>query len=141
MKNKHYKNPMALSVAILLFAGFILLGSYIFKDKTDIRTVRTQASLTTHELFTQLQAKNDVEYSPYIEKAIEVKGVIKEITVRDGVYSIILDGDNRERHILCEMQRDQNNDIVTLAVGEEVVIKGILKGLLLDAILLNCILV
>lgn len=141
MKKIEIRKSTLIIGGILLALLLLFMNLYIFKTKTDTRTVRTQASLTTHELFKELQTKDDYNLTKYIEKAIEIKGVIKEITLRDGVYSIVLEGDGGERHIICEMQKGQDAEILSLLVGQEVIVKGILKGLLMDAILLNCIIV
>ena len=119
------------------FFGYL----YLFSEKKDIRRLRTHTSLTTQELFVKLESGENKNLEHFIDKAIEVKGVIKDITVRNGVYSIILDGNGGQRHILCEMQKGQDDEILKLKVGEEVVLKGVLKGFLIDAILFNCIIV
>lgn len=135
-KKKFYK--LAVVVLLLIFVG---AAGYIFNEgQKDTKGVETRASLTTQELFTQSQEEISTDLALYIERAIEVKGNIKDITHRDGTYSIILNGLD-ERHIICEMQIDQNTDVQNFVIGEEVVIKGILKGFLFDAILLNCIVI
>lgn len=126
----------SLVIAVLVGLGIF----YINLEIKDTKSVRTQASLTTQELFLQLQEGKNTNLDVYVEKAIEVKGTIKDITLRNGVYSIILNGSG-DRHIICEMQSNQNPEIIKFETGQEVVVKGILKGFLLDAILLNCIVV
>lgn len=125
-----------LAIAIVVSLGIFYSNS----EKKDIKGVRTQASLTTQELFLQLQEGKNSNVAVYIEKVIEVKGTIKDITLRNGVYSIILNGSG-DRHIICEMQINQNPKVLKFKSGEKIVVKGILKGFLLDAILLNCIVV
>lgn len=134
------KKMYAIVGAVLLLVVASISLYYMGAEQKDTQSVRTQATLTSQELFLQLQQEKNAELALYIEKAIEVKGSIIDITYRNGVYSIILDGTN-DRHIICEMQRDQNPEILKFKKGEEIVIKGILKGFLVDAILLNCIVV
>lgn len=126
----------SLVIAVLVGLGIF----YINLEINDTKSVRTHASLTTKELFLQLQDKESTNLDVYIENAIEVKGTIKDITFRNGIYSIILNGSG-DHHIICEMQSNQNPEILKFEVGQEVVVKGILKGFLLDAILLHCIIV
>ncbi len=77
----------------------------------------------------------------FIEKAIEIEGEIKEITYQDGKYSLILKGDSDKTYILCEMQSNQNTEVIKLHAGEDIKLKGILKGFLMDIILLHCVII
>jgi hypothetical protein len=52
-----------------------------------------------------------------------------------------LKGDDIGIFVLCQMQEDQNQDLVLLEEGDHVRVKGILKGFLKDAIMLNCIII
>ncbi len=112
-----------------------------FETPKDTRRIRTEASLNSKELISIMSNKADSTLYQYIEKAIEIESVIKEITFKEGKYTLLLHGDDNNTFILCEMQKNQNDLIKKLQVGDVVVVKGVLKGFLKDAILLNCIFV
>ncbi len=104
-----------------------------------MRKAHTEVSLTTNELIKQLNKGEREHLDQYIEKAIEIKGTLYKMTQKRNTYSLLLKGSTSDTLVLCEMQQDQNLLISELKIGEEVIVKGTLKGFLMDAILLNCI--
>ena len=129
-------------------SGFILLllllccFVYFFINRTqDTRLIDTKARFTTNEIISFLDEEDDTSLDSYIEKAIEIKGVLKETNLKRGKYTLLLAGKSNQRLILCEMQDDQQSKIQQLKKDSTVVVKGIFKGVLLDAILLNCIII
>jgi len=83
--------------------------------------LNTSKSFTVSELITKVDKKNILTLKPFIEKAIEVNGVLKKVTYQNNRYSLLLEGTN--------------------TIGEKIIVKGVFKGVLKDAILLNCILI
>lgn len=127
---------------ILLGCSALLFIYAIFRYievPEDTNNVKTQASLSSNELISLMSNKVDSTFYQYIDKAIEIKSVIKEINKKEGVYTLLLSGDDKDTLIICEMQKNQNLHIQKLNIGDPVVIKGVFKGFLKDAVLLNCI--
>ncbi len=122
--------------------GMILLFAYMYVNREIIDTTKIQAeeTFTSNELLSKFQQQQQ-NLADFIEKAIEIEGKIKEITFQDGKYSLILKGESDINYILCEMQADQNTDVVKLQAGQHVKLKGILKGFLMDVILLHCVII
>lgn len=140
MKIKNYTKRNRILVFGVFLISVLIALAFLSRGAQDTQTIKTQVKLTNHELFLQLQQSNENDLAQYVDKAIEIEGKIKGITYRKGKYSIILDGDGQERQIICEMQNNQDSEVIKLKVGETILVKGILKGFLMDAILLNCIL-
>lgn len=113
---------------------------YFYNHKeVDTRKAKTEISLTANELLKELNGNEEERFGQYIEKALEIEGTVYQVTYKAGKYSLLLRGDKIDALILCEMQKDQASLIELLEIGDEVRVKGILKGFLMDAILLNCI--
>ena len=129
----------SLSIILLLFLFVFIF--IINKETPDTRLIDTHASLTTNEMISLLDDQNNKHLDSYIEKAIEIKGILKEKNKKRGKLTLLLTGEKNTKFILCEMQDDQADKIQNLDIGTQVLIKGIFKGSLLDAILLNCILI
>ncbi|MBL4604864.1 MAG: hypothetical protein JKY02_04150 [Flavobacteriaceae bacterium] len=129
----------SLSIILPLFlVAFIFM---INKGPSDTRLIDTHVSLTTNEMISLLDTENSKHLDSYIEKAIEIKGILKEKNYKRGKHMLLLAGRENTKFILCEMQDDQASKIQNLELEKQVIIKGIFKGVLLDAILLNCILI
>ena len=139
MKNNSYIKVGIFSVISIACA----IGVYaIFNYKgVDTRKAKTEISITTNELFEDFDKEKEASFNQYIEKAVEVKGILYQVTFKGDKYSLLLRGKQIDALVLCEMQKDQAAIIKRLQVGDEVKVKGILKGFLMDAILLNCIVI
>lgn len=81
------------------------------------------------------------QYDPYIEKAINVKGILTDVKVHDEKYILTITSNSGKIASICNMQADQIKKINKLHIGENITIKGIYKGYLIDMILLNCIII
>lgn len=134
------KSAIKNSILIIMSIACIMTIYYFYNYKNvDTRKARTEISLTANELLTELNDNDDERFEQYIEKAMEIEGTIYQITYKAQKYSLLLRGDKIDKLVLCEMQKDQTPLIELLKVGDDVKVKGILKGFLMDAILLNCI--
>lgn len=125
-----------MSVLLIVGALYFFLPSHV-----DVRAVDTEFVIDANDLLADIGKSKETPLKKYIEKAIEVKGVLQKTTKRGDIYTLLLQGDDNRTFVLCEMEHDQNEFILNLKVGDQVKVKGILKGFLKDAIMLNCILI
>ncbi|WP_299364130.1 hypothetical protein [Winogradskyella sp.] len=135
-----YKNivfKVSVVVVILILVGFV----FAMFGKKDTSRIKTKTKLSSSELLQKTTNSDSLLLNDYIEKAIEVTGPIKDITIKDNKVTILLHGGHESRLVICEMQTNQNKYMDQLSKGEVVNIKGVFKGVLLDAILLNCIII
>lgn len=134
-KRIHYGLFITLSLVCICF----LLKYLIFdQEMEETQEIQTYSFFHANQLLLESKAKK-LNLESLIEKAIEIEGEIKEIVYKHNTYSLILKGNDNKSYILCEMQADQNSKVSKLKQGENVKLKGILKGFLMDIILLNCI--
>lgn len=137
MKGNSY---IKIGIFIIISIACIIGVYYVFNHKEiDTRKAKTEISITTNELFKDFNSDKEESLDQYIEKAMEIKGTLYQVTHRGGKYSLLLRGNQIDKLVLCEMQKDQASIVESLKIGDEVKVKGILKGFLMDAILLNCI--
>ncbi|MFP2995775.1 hypothetical protein ABN763_07680 [Spongiivirga sp. MCCC 1A20706] len=111
----------------------------LFVGEQDIRAIKTERRISSEALL-RTKERQFME-SSLVEKAIEVEGVLKEVTFKHDKFSLILEGGYKDKLIICELKNDQSEAIKNLKKGTIVTVKGILKGYLKDAILLQCIII
>lgn len=135
--NSYIKIGIFIGISIACAIGVY----YVFNTKgVDTRKAKTEISITTHELFENFNNEKEASFSQYIDKAFEIKGTLYKVTRKGEKYSLLLRGKQIDnRLVLCEMEVNQGPIVESLKIGDEVKVKGILKGFLMDAILLNCI--
>ncbi|GGG04724.1 hypothetical protein GCM10011344_01350 [Dokdonia pacifica] len=136
--NSYIKISLFIIVCIAAVIGLYAVFNY---EGIDTREAKTEMSITTNELFKNFNNEKEASFEQYIEKALEIKGTLYQITYKNNKYSLLLRGNQIDQLVLCEMQVDQAPIVESLKIGDEVMVKGILKGFLMDAILLNCIVI
>jgi len=130
-----------LSTVAALLVVLFLVYSYANRQQPDTQSFHTKAQLTPNEFISLFDVDNTNQAQEYIDEAIEIKGVLEKVTFRDNRYTLFINSDEEGRFIMCEMQADQKELIKGIKENEIVTVKGIFKGVLLDAILLNCIII
>lgn len=138
LKNK--KTNRVIICLILLMGGisYFYIG-YYNKPHKDIHKIKTAYKISSEKLINLFILNKDLANAHYVEKTIEIKGVIKEINFINSRYIVSLQGKNDFSNVLCEMHKSQLNQIEKIKLGETIRIKGICKGYLVDVIMLNCI--
>ena len=78
--------------------------------------------------------------SLFAEKTIDVQGQLREISLLNERYTIILYGGSKFNGLMCDMNPGEVEKLKKLEKGDQIHLRGVCKGFLMDAILLNCIL-
>ena len=140
---------MTLKKSVILFI-LLLIGLFLLRQlnvslekKPNENSISVEADLhvTSEDLIASFLSNEELANATYVEKTIEVDGVVKEVTFTNNRYTVLLQGNGEYMCIMCDMKDDQVTQVQTLTKGDSVVLKGICKGFLMDAILLNCVLV
>lgn len=111
-------------------------GYYLYqKPKADMTEVKTDEFMKASDLVAEFEADESAAEMKYLDKTLEIQGVIKEINES----GLVLEGGNDLVGVLCEFENME--DAKSLAVQKNVKIKGICTGKLLDVVLSRCIVV
>ncbi len=113
---------IALSVILLIgIAAIVYLWNLPHKKVENVKGISISAAALTKEYAASEQAAN----AKYLNKAIEVSGIVSETDKnQDGGTMIILQTDDPMAGIQCAM-RDKT---ISIAKGQQVVIKGFCSG-------------
>ncbi|TBN04411.1 hypothetical protein EYD45_07275 [Hyunsoonleella flava] len=132
-------------VNIGLFLAVLVLAFFIAKhlvwdkpDTTDLsyRTPVYKLDAETVINFIQNEDSNNLK----AEQVIEVEGVVKKITYLNNRITILLGADGKENaFVICDMESNQAEKVANVATKDTITLKGVFKGVLEDAIFLNCI--
>lgn len=132
--------------AISIIISISILGSVSYNIIN--KEVANTASVSSVETFSINIVENEIKkpenlnkFDPYIEKAISIKGALTHIKKKDNKYTLTITSENGKIASICNMQSDQIDKINKLQIGEDITIKGIYKGYLIDMILLNCVII
>ncbi len=135
------KNNKIIGLGLLLL--MVVVGYLFFEvfneSGIDIRKAETDVTISAQNLVSSFLDNESLANSTYVEKTLEVSGIVKEVNYLNDRYTIFLDGGETFACLMCDMNTDQIEKIEQIVPGQTIRIKGICKGFLLDAILLNCV--
>lgn len=132
-----------ISVVFFIIVVFGLIASVYFYNKPHLDVENTKADyvLTAQNLIDEYQKNETVTNEKYSESIVQVSGKIMEISTLKGNGVITINDGSLKTSIICHMLTSQNAQTISLKKGQEVVIKGICTGYLLDVIMVKCTLV
>jgi len=133
-------------ILLVVFFLIIIVGltSFLYYyNKPHVNVKKTDAAfvLTAENLINEYRDDETTTNQKYSENIIQVKGKVFEVSTLKGNSVITLKEENSESSIICHMLPDENMKALKLEKGQEVDIKGICTGYLLDVIIVRCTLV
>jgi len=117
------------------------LGFYMYnKPHKSISKAKTDIELSANQLFSDFE-NNEVEANTkYLDKVMEVEGMVKEITKdENGMTSITLEAGSEMFGVICQMDDLSKHKRTDFEEGEKVKFKGICTGVLMDVVLVRCV--
>ncbi|GGD05409.1 OB-fold protein [Hyunsoonleella pacifica] len=130
---------------IVLFLTVFILAFFVAKhfiwDKPDTYDLSQKEPIHKFDAqtvidFIQNEGKNNLK----AEQVIEVEGIVKKISYLNNRITILLGVDGKERaFIICDMESNQTEKVSKVKTNDTIKLKGVFKGILEDAIFLNCI--
>jgi hypothetical protein len=130
-------------MVIIAGIALLLLGGYLYvRYMPDISMLeqasdfRMPATKLAEEFETNLSASN----SKFIDRVIEVTGVISEISTDPNNAIVFILRDNEvPTGVLCTVAEKSTKKAERYKVGDTVVVKGICTGMLFEVVLNKCI--
>ncbi len=92
--------------------------------------------ISPSDLLQAYEADENAANKKYLDKIIQVEGVVKAYNFVDGGGSLSLETGSEMSAIICEFESKDN--ISKIKIGERVKIKGICTGKLMDIVLVRC---
>lgn len=127
---------------ILLVGGLILAGVYFYiqrDSRNDIRFAKPDVELSSEALYASYETDEEKANSQYLGKTLLIHGNLEDITSEGDQVTITLQSDSPLNSIVCEMNTNLDADFANLRKNQEITVKGICSGKLMDIILVNCI--
>jgi CRISPR/Cas system CSM-associated protein Csm4 (group 5 of RAMP superfamily) len=133
------------SIGLVLLLGGLaggLYAAYLWnKPHRDIKSEKAE-TIDAPELFKKY-TENELDANKlWLDKALQVKGTIKEILKNQtDIPVIMLDTNDPMGGISCTMDVSQKNQAESLKVGTKITLKGLCTGVLADVVLIKCFVV
>jgi len=130
------RNLLIAILALGIIGGGIGYNMYN-KSHDDLNASSADFSVTPKVLFEEFETDETSANTKYLDKTIEVKGIIKSLEL--STNSIYLDTGNEMYAIKCEFENSVG--LNSYEAGSEVIIRGVCSGLLMDVVLNRCVII
>ncbi|MFL0065644.1 hypothetical protein V3A08_08685 [Tenacibaculum maritimum] len=140
MSNKKNKIISIVILAIIIFGAYYGVMQYN-KPHVNVEMALTSTKLTPDFLLNDFSTNEQQANLQYLDHVIEINGKISDIDISDGNGIIIFENDEAIGSVRCYLSPKENKKLMTLKVGQDISLKGICTGYLLDVIMIRCIIV
>ena len=126
---------------IVLILGLItVLLAYKMYNKPHINVANSSANiiLTANKIVNDFISDENAANTKYLEKIIEVKGVISKREIENGKGIITLKTNDEFGSVLCHLSEVASKNVNAIKEGDVVSVKGICTGYLMDVVLVKC---
>ena len=134
---------------IVLFVGLaivlvaVIVGVYFYTlGQKDLTNARPDYTLPARELYADFEADENAASAKYLDKVVEVSGTVSHVEMNsDSAMNVMLMDDADMGGVLCTFNNVKKRSSIDVSSGDNVIIRGICSGMLMDVQLNNCVLV
>jgi tRNA_anti-like len=129
----------------ILIAGLaaILVGSYGYyqfnRGHESMASQKAELSTDAGRLFAAFGEDETKANTTYLGKTIEIKGKVSTSVQEDGGTTITLFADSETGGVSCKLDPLAQHAQTSFAEGQEITVKGICTGYLMDVVLERCV--
>ena len=118
-----------------------VFGFYMYnKPHKNMNSARADLKLSAIQLFADFESDEVQANTKYLDKVMEVEGIVKEITQdENGMTTVTLEAGSEMFGVICQMDNLSKHKRTNFKEGEQVKFKGICTGVLMDVVLVRCV--
>lgn len=128
-----------LAIALIIFFG---LKEYN-KPHVDVVKATPDIIASSEEIINEFQDNEGLANKKYLDQIVQISGRISKIEASENndIILSLLNDKMTFGTVICHLTSDENKKLINLKVGQNIVVKGICTGYLMDVILIRCNLV
>jgi DNA/RNA endonuclease YhcR with UshA esterase domain len=123
-------------ILVLGIIGAFIAYKMYNKPHVNVEEASADISITADKILNDFSSDENSANLKYLDKIIEVKGVVSEINIEKGIITIETNDDFG--NVICHLSEEASRKISGLQEGQIIVVKGICTGFLMDVILVKC---
>lgn len=133
-------NKKKILVSILLLAIIGTFIAYKVYNKPHVNVAKSSAdiTITANKILNEFSSDETSANTKYLEKIIEVSGTVSDVKIEKEKGIITLKTNDDFGSVLCHLSEESTKLMSTIKVGQNIKLKGICTGFLMDVILIKC---
>jgi len=132
------KKKILITVLALGILGAFVAYKMYNKPHVNVAQSKSDIILTANQILNDFSSDETTANLKYLEKIIEISGVVSEAKVEKEKGIITLQTNDDFGSVLCHLSTKSTAKIGALKEGESITVKGICTGYLMDVILVKC---
>ncbi|SDD93020.1 OB-fold protein [Niabella drilacis] len=130
-------------VLLFLLAGLLLGGGYGYyqynRKSPDVKAERAAITTNAPALVAAFSSDEPSANRKYVEKIIAVTGTVTGVKIDTaGQATVFLDGNDPMAAVTCSFYDTETATVKKLTPGQQVTVKGVCTGKLMDVVLNKC---
>jgi hypothetical protein len=126
-------------VAVIIVAVLATVAIIAVYNKPHQSVDNVDKEVTAIELIKAFDNNEIQANETYLDKVIEVKGKVRQVIKQENAFIVLLGDDSSLMSgVSCTLDDKDDSVAYGLKAGDEVAIRGICTGFLLDVVLVNC---
>lgn len=138
LKTKYFK-IIVIGLILIVVSLFFIINLYN-KPFADTKNSTPKLKVTSQEILNDFEVDERLANEKYVDNLIQIKGEIADLSFDRGIGVITLKDTSGSSSIICQMLPEANLNVLKLKKGNQVFIKGVCAGYLIDIIVVRCIL-
>jgi hypothetical protein len=130
---------IGIDILLICLIGAFIAREMYNKPHIDVAENPADISVTANILLADFSLDETKANSKYLDKIIAVKGTITNIEFNAEKATISLQTEDDFGSVVCYLVKDEFKKSAEIKEGQEVEIKGICTGFLMDVILVKCV--
>lgn len=128
-------------IGILALGAIGAVTAYFMYNKPHKNMEKAAADLAIEAaaLFQAFQSDEQAANAQYLDKVVQVSGVVKSVSQEGGKTSVTLDSGDEMAGVVCELDELSQHARTDFPTGEKVTFKGICTGFLFDVVVNRCV--
>ncbi|TYP99290.1 putative nucleic acid binding protein [Tenacibaculum adriaticum] len=136
-------------ILIFLVLSIIIVTSlFIYKEynKPHINVAKATPKIVinSQQILKEYQENENKANTKYLDQIVQISGKVSKLeATNDNRIIITLKNDDKSAisTVICHLTSEENNKLKKLKEGQNIIVKGICTGYLMDIILIRCVLV
>lgn len=130
-----------ISILVLGLLGAFVAYKMYNKPHVNVADEKADITLTSDKIFTDFSSDETTANAKYLDKIVQVKGVVADFKVENDKGIVTLETNDDFATILCHLTKEQTKKVSNSIIGQEITLKGICTGFLMDVVLVKCVVI
>ena len=116
-----------------------ITGFYLYnKPVKSTASKSVDVAIQAADLFNEFAADENVANKKYLDKIISISGVVTNVADEEGLTIVTLKTTSDMFGVICKIEASDNK-AKSLKTGDEVRVKGVCTGMLMDVVMVRCV--